>query len=196
MEGGVGSWLLLLDFDGVITRLDLDWGKIREEVGRAVGRRISSLNEFFEESYGTDEFAVAHSIVESHELEAIKNAKPIDEAVALLRASKAPVMISTMQSERAVGEFLVINGLDKHVDEILGRPRFGSKEAQFAWVEREKGYRPKDVLFVDDSMRNISKCMKFGFCCVLMRGEVLRLITELAGSSRDNPCDAISQRAR
>ena len=153
MEGGVGSWLLLLDFDGVITRLDLDWGKIREEVGRAVGRRISSLNEFFEESYGTDEFAVAHSIVESHELEAIKNAKPIDEAVALLRAS-TPVMISTMQSERAVEEFLAINGLDT------------------------------------------SKCMRFGFRCVLMRGEVLRLITELASSSRSNPCDAVSQRVR
>lgn len=169
MEGGIGSWIAVLDFDGVVTRLDLDWKKIREEVSKAVGREISSLNEYFRESYGTEDFMIAHSIVEKYELEAVEIAKPFEDALMLLNSFPQPIIISTMQSEKAVWKFLFLNNLERTVSAVLGRPRFGSKSDELKWIRENGAFREMRVLFIDDSVQNVKDCLNYDFFCIWIK---------------------------
>lgn len=162
----MGELVLILDFDGVITKLDIDWVKVREEVSKAVGFQVNSLVDFWDKYFGTELFHVASGVVEKYEVEEALRAKPYEDVEKALNAFKGKVYIASLQSKKALYLFLEKNGLRGYFREILGREDFGSKFRQVQYVMNKETIAER-IFLVDDSRRNISACKPLGIECIL-----------------------------
>ncbi|BDR92090.1 HAD family hydrolase [Vulcanisaeta souniana] len=183
MEDTITNYALVLDFDGVITRLNIDWKSLREELSKYLGIRVVSINKLFEETYGTQTFWLAHEFVERHELEAVETSElnnGIREVVTYFPGIK---YIATLQSERAVMKFLERYELLNTFREVLGRPRFASKEQELKYIINTVS--PGRVIFIDDSRQNIETCRGLGIkYCIHMRNypgveHIIKLLREI-----------------
>ena len=159
--------VLVLDFDGVITSLDLDWGRVKEEVSRAVGFRIVRLRRFWCEYFGTGLFRRVNELVKRYEVEALGRAEPFPEAASLILGAcgRARIYIATLQPREPVAEFLERHGLRRCVAGILTREEFPNKKEMLRWVLENEGVEPRHVLFIDDSEDNIEQCRELGINC-------------------------------
>jgi len=174
--------VLILDFDGVITSLNIDWITVREEVSRRVGFRVESMLEFWERYFNTELFNLANEVVESYEFEGIMKAKPYDDVKTALRSFDGLIYLASMQSERILSIFLQKHGLKDYFKEVLGRDRFGSKLRQVRYIIDREDNAGRMIL-VDDSRRNISSCQVLGIKCILFNrragDSLIRLINNL-----------------
>jgi len=173
--------VLILDLDGVITSLNVDWTTVREEVSRRVGFRVESMLEFWEKYFNTELFNLANEIVERYEFESIIKAKPYDDVKIAFQSFNGLIYLASMQSEKVLSIFLQKHGLRDYFKEVLGRERFGSKLRQVRYIiDKEDAGR---IIFVDDSRRNISSCQALGIKCILFNrragDSLLRLINSL-----------------
>ncbi|GAB6943606.1 HAD family hydrolase [Vulcanisaeta sp. JCM 14467] len=174
------NYALVLDFDGVITRLSINWKSLREELSRYLGIKVVSINKLFEEAYGTQTYWLAHEFVERQELEAIKTSILNSGVRELITSFPGIKYIATLQSEKAVIEFLKMHGLLNLFKEILGRPRFANKEQELRYIINM--IEPDRVIFIDDSRKNIETCEKLGIkYCIHMRdpSEINHIIKSL-----------------
>jgi hypothetical protein len=70
------NWAIVLDFDGVITTLDIDWTKVRNEISSALNIEIDSFANFFEKNFGNSEFERVNESLKVREFSAVKRAEP------------------------------------------------------------------------------------------------------------------------
>ena len=177
--------IYVLDFDGVITKLDIDWGRVRAEVSRVLGYPVDSLIDFFKSSFGSKRFFLVSKIVERYELDSVKKAEPYkDVSDFLSRIRSRPIYIASMQSEKAIRTFLRKHSLSPYFKDILARERFGSKYRQLKFLINNLNLQPTNILLVDDSKRNISACKKLGLKCFwLQRNKGMTLLNCLQPSN-------------
>ncbi|MEM3166847.1 MAG: NIF family HAD-type phosphatase [Candidatus Methanomethylicia archaeon] len=155
-----------MDFDGVVTNLNIDWNKVREDVSKRVGFKVNSMLDFWEKYFGTELFDLANEIVEKYELEGVMKASLHEDVKQLLILFKGKIYIASMQSKKVINMFLEKYSLEKFFKGVLGRDDFGSKIKQVQYIlEKEKNV--KRILLIDDSKRNISRCQKLGITCIL-----------------------------
>lgn len=160
--------IIALDFDGVITNLNIDWNAAIRLVSTIVGYDIKSLITFYEASYGTPIFQTVSKRMEQLELEALKDAKLtpfIREFLQQLSERRIETYVVSMQSALVVKKFLSEHELTSYFKDVVTRERYPSKTAQVAYVLDKSGVCPDQVLLVDDSARNISKCKGLGVLC-------------------------------
>ena len=173
--------VLILDFDGVITRLNIDWVKVRGEVSRVIGFNVDSLVDFWDKYFGTEIFDLASRIVERYELEEVLRVKPYDDVEKALQSFNGKVYIASLQSKNALKIFLQRNRLNGYFEEVLGREDFGSKFRQVQYIMGRE-VDAKRIIFVDDSRRNISSCKPLGVECILFdRNSGSNLISLIEG---------------
>jgi phosphoglycolate phosphatase-like HAD superfamily hydrolase len=158
--------VLILDFDGVITTLNIDWITVREEVSKSVGFRVESMLEFWERYFNTELFNLANKIVEKYEFESIMKAKPYDDVKVALQSFNGLIYIASMQTEKILNIFLQKHGLKDYFKEVLGREKFGSKLRQVRYII-DKESNARRIIFVDNSRRNILSCQALGIEYIL-----------------------------
>lgn len=160
--------IIALDFDGVITNLNIDWHYAIRLASAIAGYDVKRLLTFFEASEGKPIFQTVSKEIEKLELEALKNAKLtpfIAEFLQKISEMHVKVYIVSMQSTQVVKKFLDKHKLTRYVRDVITRERCPSKQAQVACVLQNSSVRADEVLLVDDSARNISKCQKLGVKC-------------------------------
>ena len=171
MENSVNSnkvKVIALDFDGVVTNLNIDWHAAIRLTSTIVGYDIKSLLTFYEAKYGKPIFQTVSKRIEQLELEALKDAKLtpfIREFLQELSERHVEMYIVSMQSVLLVKKFLSKHDLASYFKDIVTRERYPSKKAQVTHVLEKSGVCPNQVLLVDDSVRNISKCKELGVVC-------------------------------
>lgn len=175
---------VILDFDGVITRLNIDWDKLRSLVASKTGLKLNSFLAFFEENYGTKQYDIVHEIVTEHEVKSIEHSEPYEDIYEFLETISMyyPVFIASMQSEKSIKLFLEKYSLIKYFSEILGRDRFGSKRKQLEYLISKIGLPNQCIFFIDDLWRNIKVCEEIGIKCMHLdrkEGSLLELIKEI-----------------
>ncbi len=159
-----------LDFDGVITNLDVDWDDAIRQSSKIAGYKIKSVILFYESDYGTPLFKKISDGMEKIELEAIKSAEPkpyIQEFLEKINQSQVQAYVVSMQSEKVLKTFLQQHGLTEYFKDVITRERCPSKKAQVELIGKETGFSPKEILLVDDSRRNVSICQQTGIGCFL-----------------------------
>jgi HAD superfamily hydrolase (TIGR01509 family) len=157
-----------LDFDGVITSLDVDWKAAILQASLIVGYDIKSLILFYEECFGTPIFQKVSTEMEKIELEAIKRAPVlpyVKEALQKLSEKHIEVYVVSMQSFRGVKDFLDQHELAAYFKNIITRERCPGKKAQVEFLLKATGNSPNQVLLIDDSKRNITLCSELGVSC-------------------------------
>jgi FMN phosphatase YigB (HAD superfamily) len=160
--------VVALDFDGVITNLNVDWNFAIRLASAISGCNIRSLLTFYEFSHGTASFQKVSSEMEKLELEALKRAEPTPffrEFLQEISATCSEMYVVSMQSAVVVEKFLREHDLRCLFREILTRERLPSKKAQIAYILDKSRVGPNEVLLVDDSKRNIAKCKELGVTC-------------------------------
>ena len=157
-----------LDFDGVITNLDIDWNDAIRQASSIVGHDIKSLITFYENNFGTPIFQKVSVEMEKLELEALTKAQAtpyLKDFLEKLSEKQVETYIVSMQSVKVIKTFLDQHGLARYFKDIISRERCPGKKAQVAFILKEIGISPNQVLFVDDSKRNINNCKELGVAC-------------------------------
>jgi phosphoglycolate phosphatase-like HAD superfamily hydrolase len=160
--------IVALDFDGVVTNLNIDWNHAIRLASDMAGYDVKSILTFFEASEGKPIFKTVSREIEKLELEALKKAELtpfITDFLQKISESHVEVYIVSMQSARVVKKFLGDHGLTRFFKDVITRERCPSKKAQVTCVLENSGVRADEVLLVDDLTRNISKCQKLGVKC-------------------------------
>jgi beta-phosphoglucomutase-like phosphatase (HAD superfamily) len=159
---------IALDFDGVITNLNVDWNSAIRLASTIAGYNIKSLLTFYEASHGTSVFQTVSREMEKLELEALKNAEPapfIKEFLQKISQSRTEMYIVSMQSAEVVEKFVRQQDLACYFKEILTRERLPSRKAQIAYILDKSRAIPSEILLIDDSERNITRCKELGIKC-------------------------------
>lgn len=160
--------VVALDFDGVITNLNVDWNYAMRLASQIVGYNIKSLLGFYETSHATPVFRLISREIEKLELEALKNARStpfLDESLGRIVKANAEICLVSMQSACVIEKFLKRHNLADYFKEILTREKFPSKKAQVNYILNCLGMKPEEVLLVDDLERNIVQCRELGIRC-------------------------------
>lgn len=164
--------IIALDFDGVITDLNIDWSSAIRLASEIAGYELNSLLAFYEASHSTPVFYSVSRRVEELELDALKNAKPtpfIAEFLNEISKKVQEIYIVSMQSTVVVEKFLKQNNLAQYFREILTREKFPSKKAQINYLVHKANISPNQILLVDDLKKNITECRKLGIQCFYFR---------------------------
>jgi phosphoglycolate phosphatase-like HAD superfamily hydrolase len=164
--------VVALDFDGVITSLDIDWKAAIHQASDLVGYDVRSLILFYEINFGKLNFQKVSAEIEKLELEAIKKAPVlpcVNEVMLKLSEKHVEIHIVSMQSYRVVKEFLDQHGLSSYFKGIITREKCPSKKAQVECLIKKTGCSPSQLLLVDDNKRNISLCSELGVVCFLFQ---------------------------
>jgi HAD superfamily hydrolase (TIGR01509 family) len=160
--------VIALDFDGVITNLDIDWNSAIHLASTIAGYNVKSLLTFYEASHGTSIFKTVSREMEKLEQEALKHAQLtpfVAEFLQKVSETRTETYMVSSQSAPAIEEFLRKHGLARYFKEILTRERFPDKKAQIEYILDKSRVGPDEVLLVDDSKRNITKCKELGIKC-------------------------------
>jgi phosphoglycolate phosphatase-like HAD superfamily hydrolase len=160
--------VIALDFDGVITNLDIDWDRAIRLASKIAGYDIKSLLTFYEDSHGTPLFQSISKEMEKLESEALNNAElapSILEFLEEVSKSGVEVYVVSMQTTLVVQKFLERNKIAHCFKEVLTREGFPSRKAQVNCIMTKSGISPNEILLVDDSKRNITKCEELGVRC-------------------------------
>jgi phosphoglycolate phosphatase-like HAD superfamily hydrolase len=178
--------IVALDFDGVVTNLNIDWHSAIRLASTIAGYDVKSLLTFFEASEGKPIFQTVSTEIEKLELEALKNAEVtpfITEFLQKISEKHVDAYIVSMQSARVVKKFLDEHGLTHYFRDVIARERCPSKKAQVTCLLENSGIQADEVLLVDDSARNISKCQELGVQCFhFVRHQNSRKTTDLWNS--------------
>jgi phosphoglycolate phosphatase-like HAD superfamily hydrolase len=173
-------YLFVLDFDGVITTLDIDWKLLKENISKSLNLDIPSFASFFEHKYRSHDFERVSEIVKRKELEAIKVAEPYSDvlpALKLLEKKESRTYIASMQSIDVLEDFLRRFELFHFFKAVLGRENGGSKKAQLAEIkdlEQNESERKGIVnrlypVLIDDVRRNVIAGRGLGYDSILFR---------------------------
>jgi phosphoglycolate phosphatase-like HAD superfamily hydrolase len=160
--------VVALDFDGVVTNLDIDWDAAIRQASRIVGEDVKSLLTFYERCFGTAMFQKVSLEMEKIELEASMKAQVlpfVKESLTQFYQKKVEVYVVSMQSFRVVKGFLDQHELAGFFKGVITRERCPSKKAQVECVLKETSCSPEQVLLVDDSKRNLNLCRELGVTC-------------------------------
>ncbi|WP_461866915.1 HAD family hydrolase [Thermococcus sp.] len=164
---------VVLDFDGVIAKVDLDWSLVKEKVSLETGIKIDSFTEFFNSNFGSPEYDLVSRALEKYEKSALEAASPYPDVKVVLEAINRPLIIATMQTESVVRSFLKKHELLMYISDILGRNRFGSKKEELIYISKKYG----SGIFVDDRPSNCKVARKLGFKAFLLdrrKGKTLK----------------------
>jgi phosphoglycolate phosphatase-like HAD superfamily hydrolase len=171
-------YLFVLDFDGVITTLDIDWKLLKENISQFLNLDIHSFTSFFEEKYGSQDFERVSEIVKRKELEAIKVSEPYSDvlpALELLEKRASRTYVASMQSIDVLEDFLRRFQLHHFFKAVLGRENGGSKKAQLAEIKQREQSERKGIVntlypvLIDDVQRNVIAGRGLGYDSIHFR---------------------------
>jgi phosphoglycolate phosphatase-like HAD superfamily hydrolase len=157
-----------LDFDGVITNLNIDWNDAIRQASEIVGHDIKSLITFYENCFGTPIFQKVSNEMEKIELSAVEKAQAapfVKDVLQKLSEKQVEAYIVSMQSLNVIKTFLDQHELAAYFKDIITRERCPGKKAQVECIAKITGISPNQILLVDDSKRNISNCKELGVVC-------------------------------
>ncbi len=157
-----------LDFDGVISRLDIDWKAAIRQASDIAGYNIKSLLIFYDEKFGTLIHKKVSDEMEKLELEALKKAQLLGctkEAIVKLAQTGIDLFIVSMQTAKVINQFLVQEGLSSYFKEIVTRETCPSKKAQIEYLIKNYRLDPKQIILIDDSKQNVASCSLLGIEC-------------------------------
>jgi HAD superfamily hydrolase (TIGR01509 family) len=163
--------VIALDFDGVMTHLNIDWRKAKEVGSLVAGLRIESLLDFWRVSFGTDIFRRVSDAIKEFEEEAVDSAKPTKAVEFVKEAMKRgkKVYLVSMQSKPSILKFL--SKFNISLTGIFSREDFPTKLEMLRRILEIEEIKPSELVFVDDLGRNLDECGKLGVICVHARGE-------------------------
>ncbi len=163
-----------LDFDGVITKLEVDWNEVKSKVSELLGYKVDSLFEILLKTWNTPLYREISRLIESYELKAIEKARPHDYIRYVLdefSRKVSGIFLVTMQSLNVINIFLDRYELKGYFTRILTRDDFPCKKMQIQYIIDNLGIESSRLYLIDDLPRNCEICLELGCKCILIGKE-------------------------
>jgi beta-phosphoglucomutase-like phosphatase (HAD superfamily) len=157
--------ILLVDFDGVLAKLDVNWNEVKARVSRELGIPVESLTMLLRQVWGTELYWKISRIIEEYELKALPRAKPLHGSIEGLYYAKGlrlKVYIASFQSESVIRGFLQAWKLDSIIEGIYSREFAPWKAVMTLAVAAVEKVSPAAILFVDDNEHNLREVEAVG----------------------------------
>ena len=191
-EGGALN--LILDFDGTLAILPVDWRTLREKIRELHGDLGQSETIFAwlltRKRKGLE---VAHilELVEKAEEEAVEKLDYDREVVRLLRELKVKdvkLAIVSMQGEKVLRKVFKLMGIEEVFDQIVSRDLSLSREEQILEVLAKWKIKPQEAIFVSDRVDDINLGRKLGLKAFRARasdGSIIKILDKLVGKRQE-----------
>ena len=163
---------IILDFDGVLTKLDINWKIVIERVSNVLGIKISSLYEIILKYWRTSLYNIISNVIEEFELQSLNNAKLIPTIEELNKLSKiGKLCIASLQSRKVIEKFLKKYGIENYFEKIMTRDDYPRKYMQIFKIINELNVSPENTILIDDLERNCDECIEIGIKCIIFGKE-------------------------
>lgn len=191
-EGGALN--LILDFDGTLAILPVDWRTLREKIRELHGDLGQSETIFAwlltRKRKGLE---VAHilELVEKAEEEAVEKLDYDREVVRLLRELKVKdvkLAIVSMQGEKTLRKALKLMGIEEVFDQIVSRDFSLSREEQLMEVLAKWKIKPQEAIFMSDRVDDINLGRRLGlkaFRAKASDGGIIKVLDKLVGKRQE-----------
>ena len=164
----------VFDLDGTLFDLPVNWKAARKEVGMMAGVPMEGVSIFNAiriitvDDQGLKERLF--SVIDSYELPAAENARPIDGSPGLVTwlSSRSKVCLVTMQGKRACHRVLGRFGLDGRFAAVLTRDDSLERSQQLEAACSAAGVPPHEALFCGDKLSDLTAGKKLGMFTVIV----------------------------
>ncbi len=173
----------IFDLDGTLVTIPVDWGKVREEVGKIAGSRLEEgpIFQRIEEllSVHPSIRQTVFNMIDAEEARALPGAAAVQGAVELvgLMEKSSPLGLVTMQGLAACDKVLGRFRLSDLFDAQVTREDSLDRAVQLRLALETLGAEPRETLFTGDRMNDVVCGKKAGVSTALVgkeaKGDVL-----------------------
>ena len=166
---------IILDFDGVLTKLDVDWKLVIKKVSQLLGKEIHSLYEVILRYWRTSIYNDISNVIEEFELKSLEKAYLIPNLDELRElAQLGTLCIASLQSRRVIELFLRRYNIHHFFKIIMTRDDYPRKYMQVFKIVNELQVNPRYTYLIDDLERNCDECVEIGINCIVFSKETCR----------------------
>jgi predicted ATP-grasp superfamily ATP-dependent carboligase/phosphoglycolate phosphatase-like HAD superfamily hydrolase len=158
---------LVLDFDGVIVDLPVNWSKVRKElIARGFLYPWESITRALTRYWyrDRDRYQRLSELIEVYEEKAIDNAEPlIDPEIVRDLSNYVEICVASKQPTKVIEKTLSILKLDKAIDKVMARDSGVGPIKKDLYRECVEKLNAKKVLVVDDNLEYLVDAYRQGY---------------------------------
>jgi len=148
---------LIFDLDETLVLLPVDWNLVYREVGRFLGREVSSFTAVLSMLWGLELYEEVSRLVEKYEFESLSGLIVLDNSPYLLRrlGRNYTLNLTSLQSRRVVESVLNLMGVRRLFSIIVSRNERPTRREQIKLVLSEGGYEASETMMVGDRVNDV-----------------------------------------
>lgn len=167
--------ILVLDVDGTIVPVSIDFDKLRSEVRRTLGinHSLKPLGESLSNLNIKEDLKLkAWELIERAELESIDKIEleEVKENVDLLETipqTGIELLLVTMRSMKSIKPLLLKIGLDEFINRVITRDHYPSREQQLKHIKET--YKDLNIVFIGDTDYDEESSLRAGVDFIRVR---------------------------
>lgn len=168
---------LIFDLDETLILLPVDWSLIYRELGRLLGREVSSFTATLSMLWGSKLYWEVSRFVEKYELESLSNLIVLDDSPYILRklGENYRLNLTSLQSRRSIESILNLIGVRELFKVVVSRDERPTRREQIKLVLSVGGYEASETIMVGDRVNDVLSALENNCKAVL----IVRRMSEL-----------------
>ncbi|KYH37404.1 MAG: haloacid dehalogenase domain-containing protein hydrolase [Candidatus Bathyarchaeota archaeon B24] len=155
---------LIFDLDETLVLLPVDWGVVYRDIGRLLGREVTSFAATLPMLWGSDMYWKVSRLVEEYELKSLSKLVVLDDSPSIVRGLRKDyrLSITSLQSRKVIERVLHIMGVRELFDILVSREDKPTRREQIRLVLTAGGYEASETMMVGDRVDDVVSALKNG----------------------------------
>jgi phosphoglycolate phosphatase-like HAD superfamily hydrolase len=148
---------LIFDLDETLVLLPVDWNLVYREVGRILGREVSSFTAILPMLWGSELYEEVSRLVEKYEFESLSGLIVLDNSPYVLRklGESYTLNLTSLQSRGVIETVLNFMGVRRLFRVIVSRNERPTRREQIKLVLSKGGYEASETMMVGDRLNDV-----------------------------------------
>jgi phosphoglycolate phosphatase-like HAD superfamily hydrolase len=161
---------LIFDLDETLVLLPVDWNLVYREVGRLLGREVSSFTAVLSMLWGSELYGEVSRLVEKYEFESLSSLIVLDNSPYVLRrlGENYTLNLTSLQSRRVIESVLSLMGVRRLFRTVVSRDERPTRREQIKLVLSEGGYEASETMMVGDRVNDVVSALDNNCRAVLL----------------------------
>ncbi len=153
---------LIFDLDETLILLPIDWSLVYRELGRLLGREVSSFTNTLSILWGSKLYWEVSRFVEKYELEALNGLIVLDDSPHILRKlwENYELNLTSLQSRRSIESVLNLIGVRELFKVVVSRDERSTRSEQIKLVLFMGGYEASETMMVGDRVNDVLSALE------------------------------------
>ncbi|MBS7611926.1 HAD family hydrolase [Candidatus Bathyarchaeota archaeon] len=153
---------LIFDLDETLILLPVDWSLVYRELGRLLGREVSSFTTTLSALWGSELYGEVSRLVEKYELESLNGLIVLDDSPRILRKlwENYELNLTSLQSRRSIESVLNLIGVRELFKVVVSRDEQPTRSGQIKLVLSIEGYKASETMMVGDRVNDVLSALE------------------------------------